>query len=299
MSSKPFVDLASSVTRYCDTFIEVMNKYSSEWQPGSPAASEAAAEPMAGAWAQYPARDACRSSILMAHAVIDHLRAMALLLESTWAMHSVVTCARGAFEAALQGFYLAEPGIGSRERVRRYMNMRLAAAHEQKLLFKGLPSNPRAAAMLAEVEAKLDTLLASGKDQGLTPKKSRSQYGAPFLDSETPSLLQLSKQLFADEDSHLGPFYWRTLSAVAHSQIHGLAGYYQPVAHLLDHTHGDALVAVTVSSKDTALRLFAVLIAAFAMALRLADLMGWDKQPLLFPALAARQVWTRVAGLPA
>ncbi|MFJ8827606.1 hypothetical protein ACIREE_38375 [Streptomyces sp. NPDC102467] len=128
MSSDPWKDLASSLTRLHDVYYADHVKMVTGpdfWTADSPAAVESAQEPYAQVWGAAPTRDATMNVMLPVAAALDHLAALATLLTSPATVYAPFTVARSAIDIAVQVWYALEPGIGARERAVRHVNSRL------------------------------------------------------------------------------------------------------------------------------------------------------------------------------
>jgi hypothetical protein len=103
--------------------------------PGSPAARELQQDDdLAGEWGARPVHDAHLASISPTMAAMDHLDSLGLLLTSPGGLMASHTVARSTLDIATKPWFLLEPDIGARERVRRYMNYRLQSLKEQSLI---------------------------------------------------------------------------------------------------------------------------------------------------------------------
>jgi hypothetical protein len=126
VSSDPFADLAGVLDGFAVAVRATMNRHRLPL-PGSPALIEADGEPFAGEWGTQPSLEIFGSVYLTAWAAADHLAALASTLRAGRGAAASYTIARGACEAAAIACYLAEHGIGARERLRRNFNCHLTA----------------------------------------------------------------------------------------------------------------------------------------------------------------------------
>jgi hypothetical protein len=123
VAADPFVDLALSIRAFADAYDRVTG--GDPWAPGSAVALDCASGSLADEWSQTPARDAWAGVATRVHAEMEHLRALAELLTTDQVVYALSAVARGAVEAFAVANCLSGPGRDERERVRRYMNLRL------------------------------------------------------------------------------------------------------------------------------------------------------------------------------
>lgn len=150
-------------TAFVEDWLQIVG--SRTWRPGSSAEAECAADTLTDdGWGDYPCRDAWITAHTTANAGLDHLRALAVLLPADGVVLALSTTARGALEAFAVAHYLTAPDIPhGRERVRRYMNTRLASLHAPTMNCAPPASTSR-----------------SGFDASETPPPERdSAHGAP------------------------------------------------------------------------------------------------------------------------
>jgi hypothetical protein len=307
MSSNPWRDLAASLTRFCEALDDAPDV--GGFAPGSPAAVECAQEPLADKWGERPARDANLSALLLVQAAVDHLRALATVLTTQGIIYAPATLARGAVEAAAQAFYLLDPHIDARERVRRHMNNLLASLHEVRWLILGFENaaddadaaaaaRPSPHEVAAEKTDRIQRILESAERHGFIVRRKDDRMRPPYLEPQPPKALSLVETAVSAADPQLGATYWRLMSSVAHSQPHGLTPFLARVNLPVDPVYGDAVGQVQASAQETALRLFGTPLAAASLVERLFPHMGWDLRTMQLPTVTVLRVWARVANVP-
>jgi hypothetical protein len=109
----------------------------------SPADLLAKDDTFTASWGNSPGRDLANYARLLVVSANDHMMTLAESLQSTTAgINSSYTLARGLLEAAGRGAYLTEPHLAARECIRRYVNERLWAIHENQRFLKGMGNDP-------------------------------------------------------------------------------------------------------------------------------------------------------------
>lgn len=296
MSSDPYADLTNSLNAYCEALERAL---APGWNEGSKAACVAADRSMSAEWGEYPGRDALLEMLLLSTSALDHLRALATLIVLPRAVYALSSVARGALEAVAHAHYLAELELDFGERVRRHMNRRLISLHESTRLsgsFDESPTDATSESKQAQAD-RIKKILTSADRYGFEIF-SGDERRPPHIGNSHPSSLKLMEQVVAQATPALGAVYWRSLSAVAHSQGHGLHAYIEPVGFINDETRGDRLGAIRISAKELGLRHLGALLGTVSMASRVVALGGLDSSPLDGPTVRLLQVWGRIAEVP-
>jgi hypothetical protein len=121
-------------------------------------------------------------------------------------------------EASARAWYLLEPDLGVRERVRRYVNERLWSLHEQVRLHVGTDD----AADVSELRSEIAEAQSAAERRGYSVFRSSGQK-VPRIGDPRPSNLELIGQIGGLHDNvDLGRLMYRTYSAIAHGTWHGL-----------------------------------------------------------------------------
>lgn len=213
-----------------------------------------------GAWDSVPIDTALTHIALLLHAGEDAMKASAQLARSDdVALYAFQPVARFGLECFARAFWLCEPGVGTKERVRRSLNERLASAAELARLPAALDREPgRQERLLQATQLGFQKLSRKGKPPCFAP--------------ERPSITSLVKRVFDDDD--LGQVVYGYLSAVSHGTIWGLA----EVAHAPDDRTGPVVTATLVNSSN---RLHLAGIALALAQARAVDTtvahMGWSR----------------------
>ena len=295
MSSNPFKDLERSLTGYCDALAESREKSKGGIEPDSPAAREAEADTLADEWSATPALDAALGGGLSVTAAADQFRGLAILIGSPGVIYPTVAVARSAFEAALQARFLLDGRVDARERVRRHMNTRLVSAREKMWLFDSFADPELEAEGYQRAFDEERRILASAGRQHFATKVPKQRFQAPFLEPRPLGEGELAKELFTADRGRLGPWFWRSMSAVSHSQPHGLVQYLRREVGGVAHTDR-VTVGFEVSAQQLAQRLFICVHAIQAMAAAAVVHLGWDPAPMSSPGRTLSAVWGRIAG---
>jgi hypothetical protein len=152
---------------------------------------------------------------------MDHLHGLGILFasETVTATHTV---ARSALDIAIAPWFLLEPGIEARERIRRYMNLRLLRLKEQTMIAPGDSKDPAAERFRQHAPRLVDRIARTARNHGFTVKTSKSRYKPVHLTPDMPSTTMLAQEIVDPGGSSLGSMMWRINSTVAHGQLHGL-----------------------------------------------------------------------------
>lgn len=249
--------------------------------PGSPAARENEDESLHGKWGQTPASDANNLGRLLCISASDHMLSLADALASpnTGAFVSF-TIGRGILEAAGRAWYLMDPAVDLRERVRRYVNEKLWSINESRRFLDGLQSGT---GKLDEVEEAIRRTAAS---KGYAVQNSRNGWR---LDDERPTIMAVCDLILTTPvgRSEFGSATYRFLSASAHGGEAGLAGH-------LEH-EDDTQFTVAKQSVSHARYLLWPLKAYVVMGDRFLRHYGWDNTSWDQAREAALEFWVQHA----
>jgi hypothetical protein len=293
MSSDPIADMADSL----DGFTAALRNLVATGHPapGSPAVTDAAGEPYAGAWGDHPSQDGFPSVLLLAWSCYDHLSSTAAILRGRGQLPSLYTLVRGAAEAAATACYLSEEGIDPRERVRRYMNWRLDGLCEQINMIRPF-AIPEASAKVAQNEQQIADICRGGRHHGLKFQKQQGWRSA-YLGDKPPSAMALIDEC-ASETPGLGAVSQRLLSAVAHAQLHGLTPFISREGAVESGTPGQVLASLNIKADSLALQLMAGPLCASSLVVRLRCFAGWDSEEIGPSIVRMLTTWGRIAGTP-
>jgi hypothetical protein len=292
VSSDAFADMSSSFEGFSQGLRGTLTEHRGP-RPGSPAARESRGESLGGEWGAIPSADAAASVLLLTAACRDHLLAAADIMNARRASMALYTVIRGSAEAASIAFYLLDPGIDGRERVRRSLNWRLAGLCEEMNLMRGL-GGAEALASLRHRQQRVDAIARTAQQHGF-------QFHAPDgnrpgrLGAKTPSATQLIEAC-ASRTPGLGTAQQRVMSGVAHSQVHALIRFMRPSPELT--REGRAMVQLNLTAGQAALDLMAGPFCAAGLAERLYPFMGWDVTEIEPTIIRMLHTWGRIAGTP-
>jgi hypothetical protein len=248
---------------------------------GSSAARENEDESLRGEWGQTPASDANNLGRLLCISASDHMLSLAdaLASPSTGAFVSF-TIGRGVLEAAGRAWYLMDPAVDLRERVRRYMNEKLWSINESRRFLEGLQSGT---GKLDEVE---DAIRRTATGKGYAVRESRNGWQ---LGDERPTIVAACDLVLSTQSGRpeFGSATYRFLSASAHGGEAGLAGH-------LEH-EGDTQFTVVKKSERHARYLLWPLKAYVVMGDRFLHHYGWDDTSWNQACNAALRFWVQHA----
>jgi hypothetical protein len=205
VSADAFTDLARGLAGFSSTLRAMLDE-NRRPAAGSPAAIEAAGEPLAGEWGATPSRDVFATVFLKAWACADHLNATAAVLRARSAVAAPYTLIRAASEAAAVAAYLAAPGIDARERVRRNINCQVEGLSEDIHLLTPFTA-PEATVKIAEHRAQISAVKHTAAVHGFefTPAKG---FTSAYLGTRPPSAMKLMDEC-ASQTPGLGATYQR------------------------------------------------------------------------------------------
>ncbi len=202
------------------------------WTDDSPAAQRCRTEPAAGFWRDRPQRDASSTPpLLMLHST-DHFRAVAAAIDEPDVVMSMLSLIRPALESVATAYYLLDPGIAPAERLRRAINVELAAAVEQLRLMPA-QERERKSPQWMEARHRIYWLDKHAPRHGLTLTRGRPYGGLEpdaWLGEKPPKAMILAEELFADIEggANVAHTMHRLTSAVVHGQLHGLLFFLRP-----------------------------------------------------------------------
>ncbi len=294
MSSDPFADLARSLTSFSQSVASAMN--GGIWVEGSPAQVESDPEELAGDWAKQPSREVWSSTRHAIASGLDHLEALSHLLPSRGVVLSLSTVSRGALEAFALAFYLSEPGIGQRERVRRWANIRLVGAHDTTVVLNRHTDDAVFDQARKSHANMVDRLLSTARRHGFEVRDEKNQGRPTYLETRLPSATKLCDDVVSDTIG-LGATYFSSLSSVAHSRIDGLTSHVRPILDAAETGPGGLHHGqMGISSTDAALRLMGAPLAAVVATSQVLRLQGFQVPENEVKAMLL--TWARIAEVP-
>jgi hypothetical protein len=196
-----------------------------KWRPGSRIAEEVTEDPRyAGRWGSRPVQDATMAAVSALALAEDHLAGMARLIEGPGAVTTPITLARTVLAASARAFWLLDPAIDGRERLRRAMNLQLDSYRERSGLLED-STGPQHARLVMLNLAITQTAPHHGFEVHRDKRGPKGLWPKTWLgdDKPPPSEMQLVEQLLHVEgEKGIGTRAYRYASAVAHAQPHGL-----------------------------------------------------------------------------
>lgn len=291
-SSDAIADLTESLEDFCQALRSTINKHRGPLS-GSPGDSAAREELFAGEWGRCPSADAAAGALLATASCRDHLLGAAAIMKARCGSMSLYTVIRGSAEAAATAFYLLDPGIDARERVRRSINWRLTGLCEEMNLMRGL-TGPDAASSLRHSQQRAEAIARTAAQFGFQFRKA-DRHRAAYLGTRMPGATQLMEAC-ATRTPGLGTAQQRVMSGVAHAQVHGLTRFMRPAS--LRTPEGRSMTELNLTADRAALDLMAGPFCASSLAERLYPFMGWDIADIEPTVIAMLDTWGRIAGVP-
>lgn len=248
--------------------------------PAAPAYLDAADEAFGPMFYSRPGLEA---SVLphqtISHAC-DHIRGIGALVAAPGVVLSALTLLRPAVESAATAHYLLEPGVGTRERVRRWANTQLRTLVEQERLLLGAGDRQHRTKIAQDIA----TLLEQAKTRGyeVTARRTNRQPDWPkeqFLGAPLPSAQALITGLFGGIAGEIGPFYHRFLSAVVHGQQHGLMPFLATASGRPGSSSAVSLADVRITFADLVTWTGPLLSGAGALEERARRYYDWPRTP--------------------
>jgi len=256
--------------------------------PGSRAELDAADRSFDGPWGRATA-ELLREPAARLILAIEYLRGLAALTEADRVTVGIVPMIRPALATFGHLYYLFDPEIDVRERVRRRFNLRLASLVEELSITRILGSEDyeRTAKEILDIRW---TATKLGFDYTTRKRrKGQKQPSARYLGHPGPSEGQIVAGVLQPMNDTFGPAVYRLTSAVTHAQMHGLKPFlHDPVAT----TEADVVTAQI----GMTLRMFtaltgSVVYAAHVATNRVAGHFGWDTTSWATEAEAALAAW--------
>lgn len=197
-----------------------------KWKAGSRIATEAAEDPQyAGRWGTRPVQDATMAAISALALAEDHLAGMARLIEGPGAVTAPITLARTVLAASARAFWLLDPSIDGRERLRRALNLQLDSYRERSGLLEDT-TGPEHARLVMLKLAITQTAPHHGFEVHRDTRGPKGLWPKTWLGEAKkapPGEMQLVEQLLHVEgEKGIGTRAYRYASAIAHAQPHGL-----------------------------------------------------------------------------
>jgi len=211
-------------------------------------------------------------------AAIDHLLGAAACIEAENVVFSVLTLLRPAVTAAGTTYYLMDPAIDVRERLRRGWNLELDSVREQ-LNSLDKESMPEAWEQTAITR---NRYLVWGRHHGYGQEKRNDRFGQPKYwltdgDNRRPPLtdMKLAEEVLAAVgDGQMGRTVYRFTSSFIHTQAHAFTFFLPSEIQFDPETPNVAPLGVTV--EDLTTWIMVATLAVHTAAARCSHYFGWN-----------------------
>jgi hypothetical protein len=208
----------------------------------------------------------------------DHLTAFAATIRAPQSVMALPTLLRTQVVGAAYAAYLAVPEIGTRERVRRWVNTHLDSLTEQMRLIGR--ADAESAAQYDELEERRRKMKAGARELGWTvvgndtPKQKA--WPTAWYINPRPTEMDLVDQLLSGVDApkSVGKTLYRFLSASSHVQPHALLAL---ISRENTVSHGDGSATASLALSGSLLLTYTmVATAGLTIAMdRCLSLYGW------------------------
>lgn len=285
--SEPFIDAADKLRQLAFE----LSAYPPDGEtatPGSQAAIDAQDRSFDGPWGRgtFELLHEPASRLILA---IEYLRALAALAEADRVTVGIVPMIRPALATFGHLYYLFEPEVGTRERVRRRFNLRLASLVEEHNIALALESPDRERTAQEILDVKRTAQLLGFRYTVPKERAGQTHRGLRYLDRRLPPEGTIVASVLEPMNSRFGPAVYRLTSAVTHAQMHGL----KPFLHDPVPTDQDGVYTAGIGMS---LSMFAaltgsVVFAAHVATQRVGNHFGWNTESWTAAAEAALACW--------
>ncbi|MFE3195874.1 hypothetical protein ACFXHA_43225 [Nocardia sp. NPDC059240] len=286
--------LARSIVAVADAFETDTYDTSKPYKPTCQARRDGYAQHhYTGAWSRQPVDNLHMHAVGYLRRAEDHLRTIALAATAPKILYSPISLARIVTVSSGHCFYLLDPGIEVRERMRRALNLHAHMLAEQRNLI-GDPTSP--AAQLLQTQ--ITQLCADARRMGFTVAGAAQPWSPHYFDKKIPSDTDIVGWVLDADGSgggH-GKFAFRLFSAAVHSQ---------PNIEALLHKHviSPSREGMSTAMPGLTLETLAAVVAAAACAfyeahLRMRTYFGITDPTIESAALTALQEMSMLATPP-
>jgi hypothetical protein len=264
------------------TIVRLLNDYLRDADvdvPGTLAAAEHEAEPT---YADDQVTDPVLHIQVRAHhsliAAIDHLGGVAACIQAENVALATISLLRPTVVAAGVNYYLLDPDISLRERLRRGWNLELDSVREQ-LNSIDKAANPQ---MWRDIAVTRNRYLVWAETHGYQRQMRKERYGERrfWLVDGTEAAPPLSEIKLAEAvlaavgDGGMGRQVYRFTSSFIHTQPHAFSMFVPAVMQSDSQTPG--AVPLGVAADDMTTWLMVVILAVHTAAVRCGHYFGWD-----------------------
>ena len=216
MSERSFEQLARSVVAIADAFETGTYDTGKPYKPTCQARRDGYAQHRyTGLWSRQPVDNLHMHAVGYLRRAEDHLRMMALAAAIPKILYSPISLARIVTVSSGHCFYLLDPDIDVRERMRRALNLHSHMLTEQRNLV-GDPASPAAQEMTTQITQLCD----DARRMGFPVTLSRRPWLPHYFDTEIPNDTDIVARVLDADGSgggH-GKFAFLLFSAAVHSQ---------------------------------------------------------------------------------
>lgn len=235
------------------------------WYPAPGSVAEADqlwAEGLGSGWAENPIRSNLDLVRRLISAGLDHTAGMATLMGTNLA-RAPLAAARAAMEAVAAAAFMMDSDQGTKERLRRGLNLRLHELEEKRRGVDGDLKQEAHDAIQSIVDA------APSADLAVTWKQGRFPH-IPNARNSTDNAAWMVGDLLMHQD--VGTSLYRSMSGAIHSR--------DDVTYLL-MWEWDGYSQPRVRDRDVTFATMGAVLALIALVPRIAAYTGWDTDPLV------------------
>jgi hypothetical protein len=264
------------------TIVGLLNDYLRDADvdvPGTLAAAEHEAEPT---YADDQVTDPVLHIQVRAHhsliAAIDHLGGVAACIQAENVALATISLLRPTVVAAGVNYYLLDPDISLRERLRRGWNLELDSVREQLNSINKM-EDPQ---MWQDLAVARNRYLVWAESHGYQRQTRKERYGerrfwlanGPETAPPLPEIQLAEAVLGAVGDGGMGKQVYRFTSSFIHTQPHAFSMFMPAVTQSDPQTPG--VVPLGIAVEDMTTWLMVVILAVHTAAARCGRYFGWD-----------------------
>lgn len=233
-------------------------------------------------------------------AAADHMLGLAACIEAEDVVLAPMSLMRPIVVAAGMAFYVLDPEISLRERLRRGWNLELESIREQLNSF----DQPSVDSPWEWIAAGRDSCLAWGAAHGYGHSERNQRFGQPrhwLTDGGSggppPSEIKLAEAVLGSTgDSAMGRAVYRFTSSFIHTRAHAFT-LFLPAVNQYDPQTPDA-VPIGMSPVDLTTWLLVMALAVDAASDRCGRYFGWDPRDWVVTVHPLMAGWAQSIGLP-
>ncbi len=286
-----FEEAAAQVRRLAQGMDYFVSEREPMWSPDSPAEAECAQHTFRDSWGDQPVQ----AALLLNHVFLvhmqDHLLALAALFETPEVLLAPMSLTRPILTAAATSFYLLEPGIDVRERLRRGTNVQLASYVERTNM-----APTKAGEDYAHYAGRVLAIRASAGRHGYVVNRARNRRGGvhlqpQWLGDRPPSEMALVHALLGDVEGGPGRLLYRMSSAFVHGQPHAVVMMLHPQATDSPLRAGVGMARLGASVAQMATWSVGTIYGVHLAMERMCMHLGWEAERWHGPAISVLRQW--------